>query len=72
MPNNVNISIDDVSPHPRSSIRVVDRCFEILDKGYYQKAFDCFSDDSVFVFFGENDSDFEFCKKELHFFTLST
>ena len=32
MSSNVNISIDDVSPHPRSSIRVVDRCFEILEK----------------------------------------
>lgn len=27
----LNISIDDVSPHPLSSIDVVDRCFEILD-----------------------------------------
>ena len=26
----VNISIDDVCPHPASSIEVVDRCFEIL------------------------------------------
>ena len=28
----VNISIDDVSPHPMSSIKVVDRCYEILEK----------------------------------------
>ncbi len=26
----VNISIDDVSPHPKASIKVVDRCFDIL------------------------------------------
>lgn len=26
----VNISIDDVSPHPLSSIKVVDRCFELI------------------------------------------
>lgn len=29
--NNVNISIDDVSPHPYSSIKVLDRCFELID-----------------------------------------
>lgn len=29
---NVNISIDDVSPHPRSSIKVLDRCFELIEK----------------------------------------
>ena len=28
----INISIDDVSPHPMSSIKVVDRCFEIIDE----------------------------------------
>jgi len=28
--NLVNISIDDVSPHPKSSIKVVDRCFELI------------------------------------------
>ena len=27
----VNISIDDVSPHPRSSLSVVDKCNQILD-----------------------------------------
>jgi predicted deacetylase len=27
----VNISIDDVSPHPQSSIKVLDRCFELID-----------------------------------------
>jgi predicted deacetylase len=27
----VNISIDDVSPHPRSSINVLDRCHELID-----------------------------------------
>ena len=26
----VNISIDDVSPHPRSSIKVLDRCHELI------------------------------------------
>lgn len=26
----LNISIDDVSPHPRSSIKVLDRCFELI------------------------------------------
>lgn len=26
----VNISIDDVSPHPLSSIKVLDRCFELI------------------------------------------
>lgn len=31
MQNLVNISIDDVSPHPKSSIKVVDRCFELID-----------------------------------------
>jgi len=28
----VNISIDDVSPHPMSSIKVVDRCFELIEE----------------------------------------
>ena len=28
----VNISIDDVSPHPASSIRVTEQCFQILEK----------------------------------------
>lgn len=28
----INISIDDVSPHPRSSIKVLDRCFEIIEE----------------------------------------
>ena len=27
----VNISIDDVSPHPKSSIKVLDRCFELIE-----------------------------------------
>jgi len=31
----LNISIDDVSPHPRSSTKVLERCFELID---------CFSD----------------------------
>ena len=26
----INISIDDVSPHPKSSIKVIERCFEVL------------------------------------------
>ena len=29
--NNINISIDDVSPHPHSSIKVLDRCFELIN-----------------------------------------
>jgi len=28
--NRVNISIDDVSPHPQSSTKVLDRCFELI------------------------------------------
>jgi len=28
----INISIDDVSPHPYSSINVLDRCHELIDK----------------------------------------
>lgn len=28
----INISIDDVSPHPKSSIRVIDRCFELINE----------------------------------------
>lgn len=28
----VNISIDDISPHPKSSIKVLDRCFKMVDK----------------------------------------
>ena len=31
MLNKLNISIDDISPHPMSSISVVDRCFEIIE-----------------------------------------
>jgi len=27
----VNISIDDISPHPRSSVKVLERCYELLD-----------------------------------------
>jgi len=27
----LNISIDDVSPHPQSSIKVIDRCYELID-----------------------------------------
>lgn len=27
----INISIDDVSPHPKSSVKVLDRCYELLD-----------------------------------------
>jgi len=26
----VNISIDDISPHPRSSVKVLDRCFDLI------------------------------------------
>ena len=28
--NKVNISIDDVSPHPKSSVKVLERCFETI------------------------------------------
>jgi len=31
MQNLINISIDDVSPHPMSSISVIDRCFELIE-----------------------------------------
>jgi len=27
----INISIDDISPHPQSSIKVLDRCYELVD-----------------------------------------
>ena len=30
--NRVNISIDDVSPHPKSSLAVTDRCYELIDE----------------------------------------
>jgi len=39
-------------------------CFEILDNDYYDKAFSLFPSDSVFVFFGENPEDFDFCKSK--------
>jgi len=29
--NKLNISIDDISPHPKSSIKVLDRCFELIE-----------------------------------------
>jgi len=29
--NNLNISIDDVSPHPQSSTKVLERCFELIE-----------------------------------------
>ena len=28
----VNVSIDDVSPHPKSSIKVLDRCYELIEE----------------------------------------
>ena len=28
--NKLNVSIDDVSPHEKSSIKVVERCFELI------------------------------------------
>ena len=31
MQHKVNISIDDVSPHPMSSVKVLDRCFELIE-----------------------------------------
>ena len=37
----VNISIDDVSPHPKSSVKVVDTCFEII-KEYPEAKFTLF------------------------------
>lgn len=30
--NKINISIDDISPHPNSSTNVLKRCFEVIDK----------------------------------------
>ena len=27
----VNVSIDDVSPHPRSSTKVIDQCYKLID-----------------------------------------
>jgi|TARA_R110000803_G_scaffold36616_6_gene78672 predicted deacetylase len=30
MQNLINISIDDVSPHPKSSTKVLDRCYELI------------------------------------------
>lgn len=32
MKNRVNISIDDVSPHPKSSVKVLYRCLELIEK----------------------------------------
>ena len=32
MQSRVNISIDDISPHPRSSTGVLDRCFEVIEE----------------------------------------
>ena len=32
MQNLINISIDDITPHPRASVRVLDRCFELIEK----------------------------------------
>lgn len=29
--NRINISIDDISPHPKSSTKVLDRCFEVIE-----------------------------------------
>ena len=29
---NVNISIDDVTPHPLSSTKVLDRCYELIEE----------------------------------------
>ena len=31
MQHKVNISIDDVSPHPMSSVKVLDRCYELIN-----------------------------------------
>ena len=28
--NRVNISIDDISPHPQSSAKVLHRCFDLI------------------------------------------
>jgi uncharacterized protein DUF2334 len=30
--NRINISIDDISPHPRSSTRVLKQCFRVIEK----------------------------------------
>jgi hypothetical protein len=32
MQSKINISIDDVSPHPLSSLAIVDKCQRIIDK----------------------------------------
>lgn len=31
MPSLINISIDDVSPHPKSSVKVLEQCFKLID-----------------------------------------
>ena len=37
----VNISIDDVSPHPLSSVKVLERCYELIEE-YEQIKFTLF------------------------------
>ena len=32
MQYNINISIDDVSPHTKSSTKVLDQCYKLIDK----------------------------------------
>ncbi len=32
MRRKINISIDDISPHPQSSLGVLDRCFELIER----------------------------------------
>lgn len=32
MKSKINISIDDVSPHPKSSVNVLSRCYEVIDR----------------------------------------
>ena len=40
---NVNISIDDVSPHPLSSTKVLERCYEMIEE-FEDIKFDCIFD----------------------------
>ena len=32
MQSKINISIDDISPHPKSSVAVLDRCYELIEE----------------------------------------
>jgi len=60
MPNTVSV-------HVRRGDYVTEfnGCFEILGTEYYDKAFGRFSENSVFVFFGEHSEDLEHCKRTM-------